>query len=163
MGKVSKAKTKTKKKLKEKMKKITEKAKGVIGKAAPAATAALAVCLLPGCASTGQQPARSQSMCNRFEHCLIWVAGAATNESRTVELFTQTQANEGSESVAPVATPTNTTTTDLRAQIPAGGSGGAGLVDLLLRAFGGGAKAEPKAGCPGGDCPKGGDCPECRE
>ena len=118
-------------KLAEKMKKATTKAKAKVAaktgkcgrnakecaKAAVVlvAFAALAA-LLTGCATTGEQPARSQTMTNEFRDCVIVMAAKATvtncvvvaegGAMPTLEMFTQTQANEGSETISPTATPT---------------------------------------------------------
>lgn len=122
-------------KLAEKMKKAVTKAKAKVAaktgkcgrnakecaKAAVVlvAFAALAA-LLTGCATTGEQPARSQTMTNEFKDCVI-IANArsvaldtkaktldadADTMSAPLELWTQTQANEGSETISPTASPT---------------------------------------------------------
>lgn len=108
---------------------------------------------LVGCASTGEQPARSQTQRNDFRNCIVVVAPKVnatldtmkvkaegdTAGMPTIDLFTQAQANEGSETIAPKATPTNTTDVDTALDIPvnkgnAGTSAAGGAAERLLGA-----------------------------
>lgn len=105
-----------------------------------AATALMAAAV--GCATTGEQPARSQTMTNEFKDCVIVMAAKATvtngvvaaegEAMPTLELFTQTQANEGSETISPTASPTNTTDTDASLDIPVTKTGGAKTVSSAI-------------------------------
>ena len=116
------------KKAKDKAKvKVAAKVGRKIGKTA-CVIAALALGVT-GCATTGEQPARSQTMNNEFKGCVVVVAGTVkfsegaiseveAGEVPTVELFTQTQANDGSETISPSASPTNSPTTDTKLDIP---------------------------------------------
>lgn len=115
--KMKKAKTKAKAKVAAKTGKCGGNAKEC-AKAAVVLVAFAALAILCGCATTGEQPARSQTQTNRFDDCIVIVGAARTTVSNgvvvaeadvsptAVELFTQTQANEGSETISPVATPT---------------------------------------------------------
>ena len=154
---------------------------------------------LVGCASTGEQPARSQTQHNDFRNCIVVVAAKAeanldtmkvNAESDaaglpTIDLFTQAQANEGSETIAPKATPTNTTDVDAAFDVPvnkmnSGTSAAGGAAERLLGAGadwlsgklnGGdassaktatGTSAQENAACPDGNCsPTGGACTDC--
>lgn len=152
--KVSKVKAKVAAKVAAAKAKVAEKcgktdaAKKVAAKVATVVALALVVA---GCASTGEQPARSQTMHNNFDECIVIVAGKVTLKEGKVkevdgegglpalELFTQTQANEGSETIAPKATPTNTTDVDTALDIPvnkgnAGTSAAGGAAERLLGA-----------------------------
>lgn len=101
-----------------------------------AATALMAAAV--GCSTTGEQPARSQTMTNEFKDCVIVMAAKATvtncvvvaegEAMPTLEMFTQTQANEGSETISPTASPTNTVDTDASLDIPVTKTGGAKTV-----------------------------------
>lgn len=141
-SKIVKAKTKAKAKVAAKIK---------AGKTA--AKVAVIVALLAaivGCASTGEQPARSQTMHNTFDECIIIIASTAsvsnrivradgTRETPAVEMFTQTQANEGSETISPHASPTNTTDVDAALDVPvnkanSGTSAAGGAAEKLLGA-----------------------------
>lgn len=119
-------------------------AKAVAALAAPAAL--LAFC---GCSTTGEQPARSQTQNNEIHDCTFIVAGKATVNPKgttnevvvadgevlpSVEWFTQTQANEGSETNAQTATPTNTT--DVKPQTDVNTTGGrtAGVLETAVSA-----------------------------
>lgn len=117
--KVAKAKNKAKAKVAAKIGK-TGKKKVCIA----IALATIGYMLVTGCATSGEQPARSQTQHNDIRDCII-IAGAskvtvsnkvvvaeAEIDPATIELFTQTQANEGSETVSPTATPTLTVDTD---------------------------------------------------
>lgn len=105
-----------------------------------AATALMAAAV--GCATTGEQPARSQTMTNEFRDCVIVMAAKATvtncvvaaegEAMPTLELFTQTQANEGSETISPTASPTNTVDTDASLDIPVTKTGGAKTVSSAV-------------------------------
>ena len=154
---------------------------------------------LVGCASTGEQPARSQTQHNDFRNCIVVVAAKAeanldtmkvNAESDaaglpTIDLFTQAQANEGSETIAPKATPTNTTDVDAALDVPvnkmnSGTSAAGGAAERLLGAGadwlsgklnGGdassaktatGTSTQENAACPDGNCsPTGGACTDC--
>lgn len=145
-NKIDKAKSKAKGKVAAKVAKA--------GKTAAKAASALALVLaIAGCASTGEQPARSQTMHNDFRDCVI-IANARTvgvdTKARTVdadadtqaaplELWTQTQANEGSETISPTAKPTNTTDVDAALDVPvnkanSGTSAAGGAAEKLLGA-----------------------------
>ena len=121
MGKIIDKAAKAKTKAKAKVAAKTGKGKRRVC-AALALTAGIA--LITGCATSGEQPARSQTQHNDIRDCII-IAGAskvtvsnkvvvaeAEIAPATIELFTQTQANEGSETVSPTATPTLTVDTD---------------------------------------------------
>ena len=105
-----------------------------------AATALMAAAV--GCATTGEQPARSQTMTNEFRDCVIVMAAKATvtncvvaaegEAMPTLEMFTQTQANEGSETISPTASPTNTTDVDASLDIPVTKTGGAKTVSSAI-------------------------------
>jgi hypothetical protein len=152
--KVSKIKAKVAAKVGKAKAKVAEKcgktdaAKKVAAKVATVVALAL---VIAGCASTGEQPARSQTMHNNFDECIVIVAGKVTLKDGKVkevdgegglpalELFTQTQANEGSETIAPKATPTNTTDVDAALDVPvnkgnAGTSAAGGAAERLLGA-----------------------------
>lgn len=122
-------------------------AKKLTGKVATLITLAL---VIVGCASTGEQPARSQTMHNDFKDCIVVVASKCsvsnrivraegTQETPSVELFTQTQQNEGSETISPHASPTNTTDVDAALDVPvnkmnSGTSAAGGAAEKLLGA-----------------------------
>lgn len=108
---------------------------------------------LVGCASTGEQPARSQTQHNDFKNCVIIVAAKADanldtmkvkaeSEEKglpTIDLFTQAQANDGSETISPHASPTNTTDVDAALDVPvnkmnSGTSAAGGAAERLLGA-----------------------------
>lgn len=108
---------------------------------------------LVGCASTGEQPARSQTQHNDFRNCVIIVAAKADanldtmkvkaeSEEKgmpTIDLFTQAQANDGSETISPHASPTNTTDVDAALDVPvnkmnSGTSAAGGAAERLLGA-----------------------------
>lgn len=121
-------------------KKLTEKVATLV---------ALALVIV-GCASTGEQPARSQTMHNDFKDCIVIVTSKCsvsnrivraegTQETPSVELFTQTQQNEGSETISPHASPTNTTDVDAALDVPvnkmnSGTSAAGGAAEKLLGA-----------------------------
>lgn len=132
---------KTDKKVKKADKKTGKKCGALI------ALFALASMFATGCASTGSQPSRSQTLNNEFKDCIVVVAAHATVTNTTVvansedglqpiELFTQTMKNEGSESNAPTATPSNTT--DIRPKTDVNTTGGrtAGVLETLIGSFG---------------------------
>ena len=167
--KVSKAKAKVAAKVASCKAKVEEKcgktgaAKKVAAKVATVIALAL---VIAGCASTGEQPARSQTMHNNFDECIVIVAGKVTLKEGKVkevdgegglpslELFTQTQANEGSETIAPKATPTNTTDVDAALDVPVTkGAAANAAADLL----GAAASALKGTGTASGDC-SGGNC-----
>ena len=112
---------KTDKKIKKADKKTGSKCGAIL------ALITLAATLVSGCASTGAQPSRSQTLNNDFRDCIVVVAAHASVTNTTVvansddglqpiELFTQTMKNEGSESNAPTATPTLDIKTDITAK-----------------------------------------------
>lgn len=198
--KVSKVKAKVAAKVASCKAKVAEKcgktgaAKKVAAKVATVIALAL---VIAGCASTGEQPARSQTMHNNFDECIVIVAGKVPLKEGKVkevdgegglpslELFTQTQANEGSETIAPKATPTNTTDVDTALDIPvnkgnAGTSAAGGAAERLLGAGADwlsgklnsgdasaaktatGTSTQANAACPDGNCPRlGGNCTDC--
>lgn len=103
--------------------------------------------LLSGCSTTGAQPSRAQNQHNSFDKCIVVIASNVSVSNETViaqsgdgfvpsEIFTQTMKNEGSESNAPTATPTNTT--DIRPQTDVNTTGGrtAGVLESLIGSFG---------------------------
>ena len=173
--KVSKVKAKVAAKVASCKAKVEEKcgktgaAKNVAAKVATVIALAL---VIAGCASTGEQPARSQTMHNNFDECIIIVAGKVTLKDGKVkevdgegglpslELFTQTQANEGSETIAPKATPTNTTDVDAALDIPvtkgAAANAAADLLGAAVSALKGTGTAS--GSCSGGACNPGGSC-----
>ena len=200
--KVSKVKAKVAAKVASCKAKVEEKcgktgaAKNVAAKVATVIALAL---VIAGCASTGEQPARSQTMHNNFDECIVIVAGKVTLKDGKVnevdgegglpslELFTQTQANEGSETIAPKATPTNTTDVDAALDVPvnkmnSGTSAAGGAAERLLGAGADwlsgklnsgnasaaktatGTSTQANAACPDGKCsPTGGACTDCEE
>lgn len=142
-AKIAKAKSKVAAKCgdSDAAKKLTEKVATLV---------ALAL-VIAGCASTGEQPARSQTMHNNFDECIVIVAGKVTLKEGKVkevdgegglpalELFTQTQQNEGSETISPHASPTNTTDVDAALDVPvnkmnSGTSAAGGAAEKLLGA-----------------------------
>ena len=166
--KVSKVKAKVAAKVASCKAKVAEKcgktgaAKKVAAKVATVIALAL---VIAGCASTGEQPARSQTMHNNFDECIVIVAGKVTLKDGKVkevdgegglpslELFTQTQANEGSETIAPKATPTNTTDVDAALDVPVTKGAANAAADLI----GATASALKGTGTANGDC-SGGNC-----
>lgn len=144
--KIAKAKNKAKTKIAAKIAKAGKTA-------AKTASVVALVAAVAGCAATGQQPARSQTMYNDFRDCVI-IAGARSVDLDTktkaadaqtdtatapLELWTQTQANEGSETVSPTASPTNTTDVDTALDVPVnkantGTSAAGGAAEKLLDA-----------------------------
>lgn len=139
--KIKKAKTKANNKVAAKTGKCGRDAKEC-AKAAVVLVAFAALAALFGCATTGEQPARSQTMTNEFRDCVIVMAAKATvtncvvaaegEAMPTLELFTQTQANEGSETISPTASPTNTVDTDASLDIPVTKTGGARTVSSAM-------------------------------
>lgn len=131
-----------------------------------------ACCLLHGCAQTGSQPSRSQTMNNDFNRCVVVIASKATVSNDCMvaegdgiqpnEIFTQTMKNEGSESNSPTASPTNDIKPDIDVSIPvnkanAGTSGAAGgalervvgsAADWVADKINGGDKDAPAAAAP---------------
>lgn len=119
MGKIIDKAAKAKNKAKAKVAAKIGKKKVCI---ALALTAGIA--LIVGCATSGEQPARSQTQHNDVRDCTFIVGASRVTISNnvivaeaeinpaTIELFTQTQSNEGSETVSPTATPTLTVDTD---------------------------------------------------
>lgn len=102
--------------------------------------------LIVGCASTGSQPSRSQNMNNDFKNCVVVIASKATVSNNCVtaegdgvqpnEIFTQTMKNEGSESVAPTATPTQKTDVSPKTDVNTTGGRTAGVLESIVGAFG---------------------------
>ena len=191
-----------KKKVAAKIGKAKKKVADRTGKQTAAKVAKTAMVLfalaLVGCASTGEQPARSQTQHNDFKNCIVVVAAKANAsidamkvkaESDaaglpTIDLFTQAQANDGNETNAAKATPTNTTDVDAALDVPvnkmnSGTSAAGGAAERLLGAGAdwlsgklnsGNASAEKTTGtstqansaCPDGNCsPTGGACTDC--
>ncbi len=137
MGKTTKGAAKTA----AKVAKGKEKVRRKCGRAAKCAALLLAsglAALFCGCSTTGEQPARSQTQNNSFENCTFINAASvrlpldAEGTNRVAEVgggglppfeqFTQTQANEGSETISPTASPTNTT--DIKPQTDVNTTGG---------------------------------------
>ena len=150
-----------------------------------------ACCLLHGCAQTGSQPSRSQTLNNDFKECIVIVAAHATVTNTTVvansedglqpiELFTQTMKNEGSESNAPTATPTQTTRIEPKTDVNTTGGRTAGVLESIVGAFGtwlatpSGKEAAASAAntcttgncktgaCSDGSCNEAGVCTDCQ-
>lgn len=102
--------------------------------------------LIVGCASTGSQPSRSQNMNNDFKNCIVVIASNATVSNDCVtaegdgvqpnEIFTQTMKNEGNESVAPTATPTQKTDVSPKTDVNTTGGRTAGVLESIVGAFG---------------------------
>ena len=132
---------------------------GKCSKCAKAAKAAVALLLfaalggVAGCLSPGdmQQPSRSQTMRNDFRDCNFYFAGMPNKDGKfeaaegmaapALEMFTQAQASEGSETVTPTATskPSMTIDTDAAFDIPinkanSGTSAAGGAAEKLLGA-----------------------------
>lgn len=119
MGKTYKGKAKTAAKVAKAKRKVARKCKGMCA----VIVAALGLAVLCGCStSESAQPAKANTMNNRFDDCIIVVATHASVSNRivtadgtkdipAVELFTQTQSLEskGTESFAQTATQTPTT------------------------------------------------------
>ena len=142
MGKTVKGKDKAKAKVAKAKAKIARKTKR--GLAAVAAAFALAF-LLTGCAtSESAQPAKSATMNNTFDDCIIIVATkaklplAGTNRVAeaeggnmpTLELFTQTQSLESTGSTDTFSpTATQTPTTDVKPDITANYAQGGGITN----------------------------------
>lgn len=105
MGKTFKGKNKTAAKKAAIAKKIACKCKG-----GRCAVVVIALLLLVGCAQSGPQPSRAIYQRFDFSDCVFVVnaGSASTNDTPAVEMFTATQANEGSEAVSPTSTPTQT-------------------------------------------------------
>lgn len=142
--------------------------------------ALLAAC---GCSTTGEQPARSQTQNNDFSKCVFLigassakiadgeVAEVAMGTAPAVELFTQTQANEGNETNAPTATPTTDVKPDIDVSVPVNKAGSAQSIGStigdavagLVKGIGGGSgKAQAAGECADGSCSDTGDCEECK-
>lgn len=138
--KTNKKANKTEKKIKKVDKKVGRKCGALI------TLIALSSIIATGCASMGSQPSRSQTQNNDFRNCVVVIASRASVSNECVsaeggdgsanEIFTQTMKNEGSESNAPTATPTNTT--DIKPQTDVNTTGGrtAGVLDSLVGQFG---------------------------
>lgn len=176
MGKTTKGAAKTAAKISKAKAKVARKC----GKAAKCAALLLAsglAALFCGCSTTGEQPARSQTQNNSFEDCTFIIAARASSTNGavsaegdalpSVEWFTQTQANEGSETISPTASPTNTT--DIKPQTDVNTTGGrtAGVLETALQAGAsalmskssgmGPAATDPSgAACTDGSCTPGG-------
>lgn len=176
MGKTTKGAAKTAAKIAKAKAKVARKC----GKAAKCAALLLAsglAALFCGCSTTGEQPARSQTQNNSFEDCTFIIAARASSTNGSVsaegdalpsvEWFTQTQANKGSETISPTASPTNTT--DIKPQTDVNTTGGrtAGVLETALQAgasalmskssgMGSAATAPSGAACTDGSCAPGG-------
>lgn len=127
-NKMDKAKNKAKNKVAAKVgKKLGRNARECAKAAVVLVAFAALAALLTGCATTGEQPARSQTMTVNLDECTITInlPQGAEGLAPTLELMTQTQANEGSETISPTATPTNTTDTDASLDIPLARTGAA--------------------------------------
>lgn len=147
-GKVAAKIAKVKAKVAERTGEAAEEAK----KAAKCVALLFALAVVAsGCSTTGQQPARSQTMNNDFSKCIVVVASKATvtadgakvtaegGELPSVDIFTQAQANDGSETISPHASPTNTTDVDAALDVPvnkmnSGTSAAGGAAERLLGA-----------------------------
>lgn len=106
MGKTIKGANKAKAKKAAIAQKIARKCKG--GKCA---AVALVLLLILGCAQSGPQPSRAIYQRFDVKDCrFTFNAGktASTNNLAGIEMFTATQANEGSETMSPTSTPTTT-------------------------------------------------------
>ena len=177
-AKVAKGKAKVAKKCSKVAKKC--------GKSAKELLLALAVGALFGCASTGAQPSRSQNQENKFDNCVFIMAqkDVVSNDcvqadggdnSMPYEMFTQTQGNEGSETVSPTATPTQTTDIHPDTNVNTTGGRTAGVLESLIGSFGtwlttpsgkeatatataAAAATSSSASCPNGNCSSNGTC-----
>ena len=138
-------------KVKAKVAERTGEAVDGVKKAAKCVAVLFAIALLSsGCSTTGEQPARSQTQNNTFDDCIIVVATRVSVSNRvvnaygsqeipSVDLFTQAQANDGSETISPHASPTNTTDVDAALDVPvnkmnSGTSAACGAAEKLLGA-----------------------------
>lgn len=142
MGKTTKGAAKTAAKVAKGKEKVERKCGRAAKCAALLLTSGLAA--LCGCSTTGEQPTRSQTQNNSFDGCIFVIAARASSTNGavsaegdalpSVEWFTQTQANEGSETVSPTASPTNTT--DVRPQTDVNTTGGrtAGILETAIQA-----------------------------
>lgn len=130
---------KTDKKIKKANKKTVKKCGAIL------AFLALAMSVI-GCASTGSQPSRSQTMNNDFKDCVVIIASKATVSNDCVsaegdgiqpnEIFTQTMRNEGSEQNTPTATPTQKTDVSPKTDVNTTGGRTAGVLETLIGSFG---------------------------
>ena len=140
MGKTFKGKDKAAKKAAEARRKVAAKTKrGVARGALIGAFLGLLAAMAGGCSTSGAQPARSQSQINNYRDCRITinVRGGATNDVPALELWTNTQSNEGSESNAPTATPTNTTTPTTTLSYGGKAAAAKGLLEQIVGLFDG--------------------------
>ncbi len=148
---IQKAKQKAKTKVAAKCgksSKCTKAAKAAVALLLFAALGGVAGCLSPG---DMQQPSRSQTMRNDFRDCNFYFAGMPGRDGNSgategvaapaLEMFTQAQASEGSETVTPTATskPAMTIDTDAAFDIPinkanSGTSAAGGAAEKLLGA-----------------------------
>ena len=139
MGKTIKGKDKAERKLAAARIKIAKKTKRSAAAVACIALALFVAGCVAGCVAPGdqQQPSRSQTQNNDFRDCIVVVASQCTVSNRIVradgskdvpslELFTQTLANDGSETVSPTATatPTMDVRPDIDVEVPVNKSGG---------------------------------------
>jgi hypothetical protein len=127
MGKTCKGKAKAAAKVARAKAKVARKCKGGKLSALLAAFALAFLCV--GCASSeSAQPAKANTMNNRFDDCIIVVATHASVSNRTVtaegtkdipavELFTQTQSLESSGTESYAQTATQTPTTDVKPDV----------------------------------------------
>lgn len=148
---IQKAKQKAKTKVAAKCgksSKCTKAAKAAVTLLLFAALGGVAGCLSPG---DMQQPSRSQTMRNDFRDCNFYFAGLPDRDGNSeategaaapaLEMFTQAQASEGSETLTPTATskPAMTIDTDAAFDIPinkanSGTSAAGGAAEKLLGA-----------------------------
>lgn len=176
MGKTTKGAAKTAAKIAKGKEKVEKKC----GRATKCAALLLAyglAALFCGCSTTGEQPARSQTQNNRFEACTFIIAARASSTNGavsaegdallpSVEWFTQTQANAGSETISPTASPTNTTDIKPQADVNTTGGRTAGVLETALQAgasalmskssgMGSAATSPSGAACADGSCTPG--------
>ena len=164
MGKTFKGADKAAKKAAEARRKVAAKTKRALTGLAILGTFLGLLCI-SGCATSGPQPARSQNQTNNYRDCRITinVRGGATNDVPALELWTNTQSNEGSESNAPTATPTNTTTPTTTLSYGGKAAAARGLLEQIVGLFDGKSgsttsTATDAADCSGGDCTPSDDC-----
>ena len=140
------AKMKTDKKANKAEKKIKKVDKKVGRKCGALVAFAALAAVLCGCAQTGSQPSRSQTLNNDFRNCVVIIASRASVSNECVsaeggdgsanEIFTQTMKNEGSEQNTPTASPTQKTDISPTTNVNTTGGRTAGVLDSLVGAFG---------------------------
>ena len=124
---------------------------------------------LCGCIEPGQQPSRSQWQRNDFRHCTFNIKGdRGEGEAPANELFTQTQASEGAETVSPTLTPSMTIDTDAALDIPVnkantGTSSASGALSKLIGAGADWLSGKTAKAAGTGNNTAGGECtgPDC--